>query len=62
MEEDKPVAEPSSSTLINSSGGQRKSFLKTVKCFKCHKMGHIARNCPVNARRSDSGSGLTPEH
>ena len=58
VEEDKPVAEPSSLTVSNISGGQRKRSLKTVKCFKCHKMGHIARNCPVNAR-SDSGSSLT---
>ena len=61
MEEEKPVAEPSSSTAANSSGGQRKKSLKTVKCFKCHKMGHIARNCPLNSRL-DSGSGLTQEH
>ena len=62
VEEDKTVAEPSSSTVTNSLGGQRKRSLKTVKCFKCHKLGHIARNCPLNTRRSDSGSGLTPEH
>ena len=62
MEGDKPVAEPSSLTVTNSSGGQRKKSLKMIKCFKCHKMGHIARNCLVNARRSDSGSSLTPEH
>ena len=61
VEEDKPVAEPSSLIVTNSSG-QRKRSLKTVKCFKCHKLGHIARNCPLNTRRSDSGSGLTPEH
>ena len=61
VEEDKPVAKPSSSTAANSSGGQRKKSLKTVRCFKCHKMGHIARNCLFNSR-SDSGSGLTQEH
>ena len=60
--ENKPNTEPISSSSNEVSGGQRKKCLKTVKCFKCHKMGHIARNCPLNSKRSDSRSSPTQEH
>ena len=30
---------------------------KPVRCFKCHKLGYIARNCLLNSQGSDKGSG-----
>ena len=62
VEQDKPTPEPVSPSSNDTSGNQRRRFSKTVKCFKCNKMGHIARNCPLNSKRSDSRSGPAQEH
>ena len=35
--------------------GQR----KPITCFKCHRPGHIAKNCHLNSQGSDNGSSST---
>ena len=42
--------------------------LKTVKCYNCHKKGHLAKDCPIprgqrtsSTRRIATGSGDTTE-
>ena len=32
---------------------------KQLTCFKCHKLGHIARECTLNSQGSGQGSGPT---
>ena len=30
---------------------------REIKCFKCHKNGHFARECPDNSKKGTYGSG-----
>ena len=35
---------------------------KEVKCFKCHKLGHVATNCPLSKNRNSVGMAVDAEN
>ena len=58
----------SSSNTNSHDQQQREMSLKTVKCYNCHKKGHLAKDCPTprgqrtsSTRRIATGSGDTTE-
>ena len=58
----------SSSNTNSHDQQQREMSLKIVKCYNCHKKGHLAKDCPIprgqrtsSTRRIATGSGDTTE-
>ena len=58
----------SSSNTNSHDQQQREMSLKTVKCYNCHKKGHLAKDCPIprgqrtsSTRRIATGSEDTTE-
>jgi len=39
---------------VSSNGNRSDSYQSRVECFKCHKIGHIAKNCRVQGNVSGS--------
>ncbi|XP_044574913.1 uncharacterized protein LOC123258768 [Cotesia glomerata] len=46
----------------HSPEGSRPSTAIKVTCFKCHKEGHIAPNCPSRKNNSNSGNNSGNQH
>ena len=44
--------EPSRGSRNSSSAGSAETNLQHVKCFNCHKKGHVKANCPEPRRNN----------
>ena len=53
---------PTSRSLELRKGKNFKKDYSSYECYKCHKLGHISRHCPLNKNKFNKKNGKFHAH